>query len=84
MCQIVKYINSNGLEDLKLVKCTKCAHIWARMYDIETNSPIFSDQSGKIAHNIQNISQERRINYDWYVENGNIALENYKLGKSDD
>lgn len=46
----------------------KNAVIWARFYDLETNKPIFGDRDGSIKYNYNDISEERRNGYSWYVD----------------
>lgn len=42
--------------------------IWARFYDLETNKPIFGDRDGSIKYNYNEVSEERRNGYSWYVD----------------
>jgi len=42
--------------------------IWARFYDLETNRPIFGDRDGSIKYNYNDVSEERRNGYSWYVD----------------
>jgi len=80
--QFAYHINDDGLKDFKLDKCQNCPPIWARLYDLSTNTPIFSDRSGKKYENIEEISYERRNNYEWYVIDGRLALEEYQAWKA--
>jgi len=40
--------------------------IWARLYEIGTNRPIFGDRDGKVYSAMSQISDERRTGYSWY------------------
>lgn len=40
--------------------------IWARLYEIGTNRPIFGDRDGKKHYRLADISDERRTGYAWY------------------
>jgi pectate lyase len=40
--------------------------IWARLYDVKTSRPIFSDRDGRVYDSLGSISYERRLNYHWY------------------
>lgn len=42
--------------------------IWARFYDLETNKPIFGDRDGSIKYNYNDVSEERKNGYSWYVD----------------
>ncbi len=42
--------------------------IWARFYDIDTNTPIFSGRDGIIKYSMAEIEHERRANYRWYTD----------------
>ena len=39
--------------------------MWARFYDIKTNTPIFSDRDGVARHQLSEIGYERRNGYRW-------------------
>lgn len=39
--------------------------IWARLYELGTNKPIFGDRDGKIHYAIEELSPERRNGYAW-------------------
>lgn len=38
---------------------------WARLYELETNKPIYGDRDGKIHYTLDEISAERRRGYSW-------------------
>jgi len=40
--------------------------IWARLYEIGTNRPVFGDRDGKVYYSMAEISAERRTGYSWY------------------
>lgn len=42
--------------------------IWARFYDLNTNKPIFGDRDGSVKSNYNEISEERRNGYSWYID----------------
>lgn len=80
--QIAEYINTDGIKDIRIAECNNCPPMWTRMYDLDSYSPIFSDRSGKIYSNIDDISYERRNNYEWYVYDGNQVLKQYQIWKN--
>ena len=40
-------------------------NIWARMYELESNRPIYGDRDRKIHYTIEEISMERQLGYTW-------------------
>jgi hypothetical protein len=51
--------------------------VWARMYEIGTNTPIFGDRDGKIKYRIEDLSPERRSGYSWRGAYGIQSAINY-------
>ena len=39
--------------------------MWARMYEIGTNTPIYGDRDGKIKYRVEDLSPERQTGYSW-------------------
>ena len=39
--------------------------LWARMYELKTNRPIYGDRDGKVHYTLAEISEERRSGYSW-------------------
>lgn len=39
--------------------------VWARLYEIGTNRPIYGDRDGSVYYSLDDISEERRKGYDW-------------------
>jgi pectinesterase len=66
---------------IKLTDCKDCKPIWARLYDLNNEKPIFSDKTGIIRYDISDISIERAQGYEWYIETGNLVIENYNSWK---
>ena len=77
----LKTFINNDKYHLQLTDCAECAPIWARLYDINKQIPIFSDRSEKIRYDISKISTERMFSYEWYVDAGNRVLEEYDIWK---
>lgn len=75
----VKWFTANKIEDysygvkelngkrVRVLKEEKGSVVWARFYDIDTNKPIFGDRDGSIKYNYNDISEERRNGYSWYI-----------------
>ena len=38
---------------------------WARLYEIRTNRPIYGDRDGSVHYHLSEISEERRLGYEW-------------------
>jgi PelA/Pel-15E family pectate lyase len=53
-------------KDYTLVSTPNAPPIWARFYDIDSLTPIFSDRDGIKKFSIRHIGMERRNNYAWY------------------
>ena len=41
---------------------------WARFYEIATNRPIFVGRDGVVKYDVNQIEEERRTGYAWYVD----------------
>ncbi len=39
--------------------------IWARMYELRTNTPVYGDRDGKIKYRVEDLSPERQTGYSW-------------------
>ena len=50
---------------------------WARMYELQTNIPIYGDRDGKIKYRIEDLSPERQTGYSWKGPYGFPAVEKY-------
>jgi PelA/Pel-15E family pectate lyase len=50
------------------LKDPKGEPIWARFYEIGTNRPIFVGRDGVVKYDVNQIDEERRTGYAWYVD----------------
>jgi PelA/Pel-15E family pectate lyase len=50
---------------------------WARMYEIGTNRPIFSNRDGVVRYDWNELT-DRRTGYAWYGEEPRAVLERYE------
>lgn len=65
--QVTKANKSNESDvDNVIIKDETAPPIWARLYEIGTNRPIFGDHDGKVHYAMSEISRERRTGYAWY------------------
>jgi PelA/Pel-15E family pectate lyase len=53
----------------------KAPPIWARFYEIGTNRPVFAGRDGVVRYNVNEIDEERRNGYGWFVEEPAELLE---------
>ena len=60
----IKVVNLD--DDRIVVEDENAGPIWARFYQIGTNTPIFVDRDGSVHYELSGISQERRAGYAWY------------------
>ncbi len=57
-------------------------NLWSRLYELETNKPIYGDRDGKIHYDYDEISEERKRGYGWKGEFGvSSAIEYYEAVK---
>ena len=52
--------------DRKLISDKNAPPIWARFYEIETNTPFFCNRDGIKVYSLSEVSPERRRGYGWY------------------
>ncbi|KMQ68611.1 pectate lyase [Chryseobacterium sp. FH2] len=57
----------NG-KTVRILTEDKSSVIWARFYDVNTNRPIFGDRDGSVKYNYNDVSEERRNGYSWYID----------------
>lgn len=58
--------------------------IWARMYELHTNTPVFGDRDGKIKYRLEDLSPERQTGYSWRGTYGVTgAISAYETLKQD-
>lgn len=56
--------------------------LWARLYELETNRPIYGDRDNKVHYTLEEISEERRTGYSWQSSYGIPgAIEFYKRAR---
>ncbi|MDE0737177.1 MAG: pectate lyase, partial [Pirellulaceae bacterium] len=62
---VVKDASKPEGRDKVVVKDPQAPPLWARFYNIQTNTPIFCSRDGIPRKTLAEISHERRINYSW-------------------
>jgi PelA/Pel-15E family pectate lyase len=63
--------------DRVVVRDPKVPPIWARFYELSTNTPLFSNRDGKPVYSLADVDRERRTGYEWYTYAPEQALKNY-------
>jgi len=66
-----------GPEGRQLVPSPGAGPIWARYYQIGTDTPIFADRDKSIHDNVSELSKERRNGYSWYSSDSKRALDRF-------
>ncbi|HUU90413.1 MAG TPA: pectate lyase [Phycisphaerae bacterium] len=51
--------------------------VWARLYEVGTNRPIYGDRDGKVHYTLDEISEERRTGYSWQSGYGVASAKAY-------
>ena len=74
--RLENYLNSDGLNDIRVVNDPFAKHLLARFYTLNDNVPFFCDRDGIIKFAISEIGFERRNNYRWYTDTANQILNN--------
>jgi PelA/Pel-15E family pectate lyase len=76
----IKWIEKADASKLKgydrvVVEDASAKPLWARFYEIGTNRPIFVGRDGILKYDVAEIEDERRNNYQWYVNTPAILLD---------
>jgi PelA/Pel-15E family pectate lyase len=53
--------------DRKVVHDSNAPVIWARMYELETNVPLFCNRDKRPVYSLAEVERERRTGYSWYT-----------------
>ena len=51
--------------------------LWARLYELHTNKPIYGDRDGKIHYTVEELTPERQTGYSWKSSYGLPAVFSY-------
>jgi PelA/Pel-15E family pectate lyase len=66
-----------GPDGGRLTPASGAKPTWARFYEIGTDRPIFADRDKSIHDNVEELSRERRMGYNWYNSIPQEALDRY-------
>ncbi len=72
-----KFIYHSSAEDKVIVKDDAAPPIWARMYEIGTNRPLFCNRDGVVVYSLAEVELERRTGYKWYGYEPQEVLDKY-------
>jgi pectinesterase len=75
------YDEKGTIIDKKMIPSSNEKPIWARFMELEDNTPFFCDRDGIKKATIEEISNERRMGYAWYVTSPQKVLDNYEKWK---
>jgi len=70
-------IGGYAYESGALVPRAGAGPLWARLYEIGTDRPVFGDRDGSVHYELREISEERRLGYAWYVTSPAATLRRY-------
>jgi PelA/Pel-15E family pectate lyase len=65
--------------DRKIVQDPKAPVIWARMYELGTNTPLFCNRDKKPVYSLAEVERERRTGYTWYGYDPAEVLKQYPV-----
>lgn len=79
---------SRFTDDAQVVVSPGAPPLWARLYELNTDKPIFGDRDRTIHYAVRELSDERRAGYTWYGDRPARALQMYdswrkKVGTSE-
>ncbi|WP_437922064.1 pectate lyase [Sphingobacterium sp. LRF_L2] len=66
--------NSQG-DDVRELIPDSTSIIWSRFYDLQNNKPIFGDRDNSTTYNFQDVSNERKNGYAWFVDSPRKLVE---------
>ncbi len=71
------YKYSTSKIDRIVVEDPKAPPIWARLYELETNKPLFCNRDGKPVYSLAEVERERRSGYSWYTYEPESVFKEY-------
>lgn len=64
-------------EDKIVVQDIQASPIWSRLYEIETNIPLFCNRDGRRVYSLAEVDRERRTGYGWYNYEPDKVIKKY-------
>jgi PelA/Pel-15E family pectate lyase len=65
-------------EGRQLVSVPGAGPIWARYYQVGTDTPLFADRDKSLHDNVAELSKERRNGYSWFSSDSQRALDRFE------
>jgi len=75
--KLESYVDADGRADKRFVPSPGAPDIWARYYDLQTASPLFSDRHGLPLRSFNEIGYERRNGYSWLGDSPQRVITRY-------
>lgn len=72
---VFKY--STSKIDRVVIEDPQAPPIWARLYELGTNKPLFCNRDGKPVYSLAEVDRERRSGYSWYTYEPDRVLQEY-------
>ena len=72
----------NAAGEEQLTAASGAPPLWARLYELETDKPVFGDRDRTIHYAVEEISPERRNGYGWYGDWPAGALQDYQAWRA--
>ena len=74
---MVRYKYHITSSDRIIEKDPAAPSIWARLYELGTNRPLFCNRDMKVVYSLAEVDRERRTGYSWYTYAPSEVLEKY-------
>lgn len=78
--KFVRRQDNAGVSDAMLVH-SPGNHVWARFYDLDTGEPFFCDRDGIKRNSVEQLGDDRRNGYGWYITSPDKVLNTYPKWK---
>ncbi len=72
---VYKYSTSNI--DRVVIEDPQAPPIWARLYELVTNKPLFCNRDGILVYSLAEVERERRSGYTWYTYEPERVFKEY-------
>lgn len=81
--RLERFINADGLRDVRMVYRTDGPDLWGRFCDLESNRDFVCDRDGIVRYDISELSYERRMGYAWYTTDPERLFARYERWKKE-